>query len=54
MEEVGGETLKRLFTYWGKVEFEEVISNNGFSVVDYIFRPMSEKTRWHCFFVSKA
>lgn len=51
VDQIGGETVKRFFAYWQKDEFQKVLKDNGFSVVDYMYRPMSEKTRWHCFFV---
>lgn len=42
---------KRFFSYWSKEEFAKALNRNQFTVVDYIYRPDSQKTRWHCFFV---
>jgi len=50
-EEVGGKILDRYFAYWTKDDFTEHLEADGFKVVDYSYRPMSEKTKWHCFFV---
>lgn len=44
-------TQKRFFSYWSKAEFIKALNRDQFTVVDYIYRPDSEKTRWHCFFV---
>jgi ubiquinone/menaquinone biosynthesis C-methylase UbiE len=43
--------LKRLFTYWSKEDFTEKLQANNFDVVDYMYRPISERTKWHGFFV---
>lgn len=51
VDEVGGEKLNRFFCRWSKDEFTEVLAQNGYSVVDYMYRPMSDKTKWHSFFV---
>lgn len=53
-DKIGDKTVKRFFAYWQKEEFQKVLEENGFSVVDYTYRPMSEKTRWHCFFVENG
>lgn len=50
-DQVGGKHLDRFFAYWSKEAFAEHLKVAGFIVVDYSYRPMSEKTRWHCFFV---
>lgn len=50
-EKVGGETMNRFFSYWSKEGFEEALMTNNFEVVDYMYHPMSETTKWHSFFV---
>lgn len=44
---------ERLFAYWKKDDFETVLGTNGFSVIDYTYRPVSKRTNWHIFFVRK-
>jgi SAM-dependent methyltransferase len=46
-----GEELERLFTYWSKEEFTKVLRDNDFEVLDYDYKPISEKTNWHLFIV---
>lgn len=46
-----GEVHKRFFSYWSKKEFSQTLKGNGYQVLNYLFRPDSKKTRWHCFFV---
>lgn len=48
---VAGRDLERFFSYWKKDEFVSVLERNGFSLVEYHFKPMTEQTKWHCFFV---
>lgn len=48
---INGEIHKRFFSYWSRDEFSQTLTKNGFGIIDYIYRPDSEKTRWHCFFV---
>lgn len=43
--------LERLFTYWSKEAFTKVLSDNGFEVLFYKYKPISEKTNWHLFIV---
>lgn len=50
-DEIDGKQLERFFSYWQKEEFARVLQENGYTVADYLYHPMSEKTRWHCFFV---
>jgi ubiquinone/menaquinone biosynthesis C-methylase UbiE len=45
------ENLKRMFVYWSKGDFENVLNKNGFKVLDYTYRPISEKTKWHIYIV---
>lgn len=51
VDEVDGQQLERFFAYWQKDEFAEVLEANGFKMLDYLYRPIDKKTRWHCFFV---
>lgn len=44
---------ERLFVYWRKDDFLGVLKQNGFQLVDYIYRPLSQRTSWHVFFVTK-
>lgn len=46
-----GGVHKRFFSYWSREDFTRVLEANSYGVVDYIYRPMSEKTKWHSFFV---
>ncbi len=50
-DEINGKQLERFFSYWQKDEFAKMLQENGYTVIDYSYHPMSEKTRWHCFFV---
>lgn len=50
-DEINGKQLERFFSYWKKDEFVKVLQENGYTIADYSYHPMSEKTRWHCFFV---
>lgn len=45
---------ERLFVYWKKDDFSEVLARNGFKVLEYEYRPVSQRTNWHVFFVSKT
>lgn len=45
------ESRRRLFSYWPEDEFIKTLNQNKYIVLDYIYRPDSERTRWHCFFV---
>ena len=44
---------ERLFVYWRKEDFTRVLSQNGFSVLEYTYRPVNQRTNWHTFFVEK-
>lgn len=44
---------ERLFVYWRKPDFEAVLARNGFTVLDYTYRPVSQRTNWHIYFVQK-
>jgi SAM-dependent methyltransferase len=44
----------RYFSYWQQPEFAATLAANGFSVKDYMYHPMSERTRWLCFFVERV
>lgn len=48
---VGEATMYRLFSYWSKEGFEQTLKDNNYDLVDYIFRPVSDETKWHNFFV---
>ncbi len=41
----------RLFVYYSKTEFADLLKRQKFQVAEYTYRPDSQKTRWHCFFV---
>jgi SAM-dependent methyltransferase len=49
-----GRHEERLFVYWKREEFAEVLTRNGFEVIDYVYKPLSERTSWHVFFVRKV
>ena len=44
---------ERLFVYWRKNDFVNVLNQNGFSLLDYTYKPVSRRTNWHVFFVEK-
>lgn len=48
---IGGAVFNRYFSYWSKTEFANLLKESGFDIIDYHYQPVSEKTRWHCFFV---
>ena len=48
-----GNHEERLFVYWTKDVFTSVLRRNGFGMLDYMYRPVSERTNWHIFFVQK-
>lgn len=50
-DQIAGKELERFFSYWKRDEFVSVLRKNGFSLIDYEFKPMSKETRWHCFYV---
>ncbi len=43
----------RLFVYYSREAFTEILKQNNFEIIDFIYHPMSEKTTWLCFFVRK-
>jgi SAM-dependent methyltransferase len=47
----GIEELERLFAYWSKEEFTKVLDDNDFKILNYEYKPISEKTNWHLFIV---
>lgn len=51
---VGGARMRRFFSYWDKDAFAQVLNQNKYKVVDYIYHPMSETTKWHSFFVEST
>jgi 2-polyprenyl-3-methyl-5-hydroxy-6-metoxy-1,4-benzoquinol methylase len=50
----GGQHEERLFAYWRKDSFTKVLTENGFRVLDYTYKPKSKRTNWHVFFVAKT
>ena len=48
-----GHHEERLFAYWKKDDFIAVLEQNGFSLRQYAYRPVSTRTNWHIFFVEK-
>lgn len=43
---------RRLFAYWPKDEFSNVLDGCNFEVLDYKYRPEQDRPiKWHCFFV---
>jgi hypothetical protein len=49
-----GHREERLFTYWTKPDFDEVLQRNGLRTLEYIYRPVSKRTNWHIYFVQKV
>lgn len=52
--EKAGRHENRLFAYWRKDEFEKALKHNGFTVVDYTYESVNERTNWHKFIVRKG
>jgi SAM-dependent methyltransferase len=48
-----GRQEDRLFTYWRKDEFKQVLRRNGFEVTDYQYVPEDERTQWHWWLVRR-
>ena len=50
-DKAGG--IERYFSFYSKEEFEDIIINNGFEVVQFMSRQENDKdkTNWLCFFV---
>jgi len=44
---------ERLFVYWDKKSFDEVLKRNNLAVLGYEYRPVSARTNWHIYFVQK-
>ncbi len=44
---------KRLQVHYSKEEFDTALKEAGFKVVDYSFRPLSERAKWMCYFIQK-
>ncbi len=45
---------ERLFVYWRKDEFLDALERHGFELLDYAYKPLSERTKWHIFFLKHA
>jgi 2-polyprenyl-3-methyl-5-hydroxy-6-metoxy-1,4-benzoquinol methylase len=45
---------ERLFAYWQDEKFRKALIRNGFEVVEYQYKPESERTRWHRYIVRKT
>ena len=43
--------LKRFYQYWSREDFEKLLREAGFEILDYNYRPENNRQRWHCFFV---
>ena len=41
----------RLFSYYTKQEFDTILRETNFEVADYMYQPMTEKTKWHIYVV---
>ena len=50
-DKAGG--IERYFSFYSKDEFEKILSDNGFEIVQSMFRQENnkDKTNWLCFFV---
>ena len=51
IREKNGIKEERLFTYWLKKDFDKVLVKNGFKITSYNYKPVSERTNWHIYFV---
>jgi ubiquinone/menaquinone biosynthesis C-methylase UbiE len=43
--------LERLFVYWSKEDFTEVLNKNSFEILFYGYKPVSKSINWHMFIV---
>ncbi|MDB5161141.1 MAG: Methyltransferase protein [Candidatus Saccharibacteria bacterium] len=41
----------RLFVYWQDEEFRDLLASQGFEVLKFTYRPLSETTKWLIYFV---
>ncbi len=48
-----GSKSQRLQVHYTKEEFDEALNKAGFKIIKYVFRPLSERSRWMCYFVRK-
>lgn len=48
-----GRQERRLFTYWHRGDFEQVLQRNHFETLWYQHKPMDQRTEWHWFIVRK-
>ena len=44
---------QRLQVHYSKEEFDNAIKDAGFKIIDYTFRPLSERAKWMCYFIQK-
>jgi len=44
---------QRLQVHYSKEEFDVALSEAGFNIIEYTFRPLSERAKWMCYFVQK-
>ncbi len=54
IREKGDRTEERIFTYWGKDEFTELLHDHGFEVALYDYAVRSERSKWHRFYARKV
>ena len=45
---------ERLQVHYSKEVFEAALKTAGFKLVEYIYRPLSERSKWLCYFVKKT
>lgn len=46
----GGRKEARLFVYWNADDFSKVLNTAGFKIIEYVYEPVSSRTKWHNFF----
>jgi len=49
--QMGNMGHSRLFSFYSRQEFEEVLKRNGYETIEFKYKPMSEATKWLIFFV---
>jgi len=49
--QIGNMGFSRFFSFFKREEFAEILKNNGYEILEFIYHPMSEKTKWLVFFV---
>ncbi len=46
-----GNPYNRFWAFYLDSEFRQVLSENGFDILEFIYRPMSERSKWLIYIV---